>query len=193
MLTIGLALACDRAPEGPPPPDAAGALVFDLDDPAASRDAIATRLATEIDVIGSARIAERVADRLGLAGQMGFEHPPSLTVRRSVRATRRGESLILDVSVTLNHPERAVEICNATLEAYLEQHMQVLVGDARREMDALAARAEDMAARAAEALENAQLAAELERARTDLAELERRTTLTRNDARVLARCHPPPP
>ena len=193
MLTVGLALACDDEPEGPPPPDAIGALVFDLDDPAASRAAIDARLATEIEVIGGHPIAERVANRLGLAGHMGFEQPPSLTVRRAVRATRRGDTLIVDVSVTLQHPERAVEICNATLETYLEQHMQMLVGDARREMAALAARADDLATRAAEAPESAQLAAELERARTDLAVLERDTALTRNDARILEPCSPAPP
>lgn len=92
-------------------PAASGAVILELAEERVGRDVIDARMATEIEVLEGSVLADRVRQRLELADSPVVE------------ASRRSETLVLDVAVLGNDRERAREICNHVLDVYIEQRM----------------------------------------------------------------------
>lgn len=154
-----------------PPPAAAGALRLDLEDRSATADAIAATIATEIEVLRSRELAELVVRRLGLHRAPPDRRMQANEVRRAIRASRRGESLVIDVGVIVADPHQALEICNATLEQYVERRMAMRLQELDAQIIALAQAEEATGTHSPER-----------------EALERQRQTRRNDARVLDRC-----
>lgn len=122
LLTVG----CDRGRtlESSPAPAATGSLVFDVQ-PEAAADVF---LATEAEIMRS----RPLLDRARTSRRIEID-------ANSVRATRRPGSMILDVSVRDADPRRAAGACNAILEAYFEQRLELSLAPMMQQEEVLAA------------------------------------------------------
>ena len=83
--------------------------------PAPRPDQLKRGIATEIEVLKSVLIAERVAREL---------HADAVQIQQATQAQRRGDSLVVEVSVTDPDSQRAAAICNRVMDEYLTQRME---------------------------------------------------------------------
>lgn len=164
---------------------AKGAVVFDAEavygkecDPSPAR--AETFFATQAEVVRARELVRQVAVDLGLPEA----RVPELVQR--VSAARREDTLILDISAKDDDPKFARTLCNAMMNAFVQQRIH-------RVREPLAARAEFLE-HEAEELGHADGGA-LARAKVEekLAELQVDVNLVANDARVLEICELPAP
>jgi uncharacterized protein involved in exopolysaccharide biosynthesis len=175
----------------PSPPRASGAIVLELDEARASRDAIAARIATEVEVLKSGSLAMRVVQARDLDTTLGGPEQAVAKVRRATRASRRGESLVIDVGVDLEDPELARVVCNALIDQYLEQRMLTLMEPFDQQIRALAAASEILGASETadpSPEERERIAEQRRHADEELTALQTRMRAQRNDARALDPC-----
>lgn len=172
-------LACDGGGRA----DAArGALQLSLDEAQLSRDAIDAHVATAVEQVRSRSIAERAVQRLGLDRDPTFAPSGGEAVgrvQRSARAERRGGSLVVDVGVADDDPQRATEVCNALLESLVEARLEARFAPLERRVEWLTAQREQLSGVPADdprvrAIEAQRLELELERGavRRDLTVLD---------------------
>lgn len=114
-LVLGLLLACSGCDQRHV---AAGALALDGE----------LSVATQLAVLRGRELAQRVSRRLGV--------PAELRLDEVVRARRRGESPVIEVEVRDADERRAVLLCDALIETYVERRRELrrergLDGDAR--------------------------------------------------------------
>jgi hypothetical protein len=108
---------------------------------------------------------------------------------RGVAVTRRGDSRLIDVSVTGDDPERTLEACNQVLGQYARYRMELRDAAGSAERDALKTRIERLRAELAKApSEPPAVAAAYEQAVSRLRELEVAAGATRNDVHWLDAC-----
>lgn len=167
LLLVMLVAACDRGrsepndkPTRPPGVTAQGSLVFD--EPP-GRD-VRLMLATEAELLSSEPILRRVRDEL---------RADDLSTN-AVSAQRRGETLLLDVSVTHVDSRKAITYCNVLIRAYIEHRMDRSMMAVRLQQEALAREIES-------APENATIRKKLE-------ELEIEAMTRKMDVRVVDSC-----
>lgn len=175
-------VACTK-PE--PLPAAAGSLVFVPDamvvspDGGTPVDMSAGILATEVEVVRSDGVLRAAVRARGLASAFKLDEDATVeTLRKATSASRRGQSLILEVSVRLPDPSLAKASCTAILSAYVDSRLQLRV-------DAAAAREAWLLAQLETVDASSPLAASL-RADADEAAVER--TARAVDVRVLDGC-----
>lgn len=134
--------------EQEPAPRASGALVLELEEDRMGAAAIDALVATEIEVLKSRPIAQRVATELELAHDPAFGADAANVVRRSVRASRRGGSLVIDVGLmgcgASEDPECAARVCNSVIDAYIVQRLESRMGPIARELDWLSMQREQL-------------------------------------------------
>jgi uncharacterized protein involved in exopolysaccharide biosynthesis len=175
-----LAAACGGAA-----PTASGAMMLELPEERLGADVIEARVATEVEILQSRPIVERVVRTLGL------EHDPSLgpdavaAISSAVHASRRGGSLVIDVAVSLGDLDRAAAVCNALMDAYLASRVDVRIAPIMTELDWLGSQLEALGERPEDEVVRVRL-----RERAAQLELERVAARGRADARVLEPCRP---
>lgn len=157
LLLVVLCACGDREPR------ARGTVILELPLGSAGQDEIAARMATEIEVLTSRALAERAAEAIGI------EPAQVDTIHRALRAARRGNSLLIDVGVDLEDPERARNVCNAVIEAFVTYRMSARLQIVHAQIQALSE---------APGEHHAEVAA-----------LERERLTMQNDVRVLDRCN----
>lgn len=118
--------------------------MLDLEEERLGADVIDARVATEIEVLTSAPIVERAVMRLGLAHDPAFGASATSAVQHAVRAARRERSLVIDVGVAMDDPQRAAEVCNALLESYLESSMESRMGSVLHQIEWLTSQLEEL-------------------------------------------------
>lgn len=178
LLVLALFLA--TCGESEPAPAARGALVLDIGE-SMDRAVLDARVLTEIEVLRSRALVERALTHAALDRQRPFQGAQGVTAaQRAIRASRRGDSLVIDVGVVSPDPELATTLCNSLMQQYIEQRYQQHLAPRAHAADRLAAELErlDPADERRRALE----------ARVSELELER--AAMRSDARVLERCEP---
>lgn len=118
--------------------------MLDLEEARLGADVIDARVATEIEILTSAPIVERAVTRLDLAHDPAFVASATGTVQRAVRAARRDRSLVIEVGVAIDDPQRAAELCNAILESYLERSMESRMEPALHQIEWLTRQLEEL-------------------------------------------------
>lgn len=165
---------------------ARGALQLSLDESQASRDAIDAHVATAVEQVLSRSIAERAVRRLFLdrdptvAASRG---EATARVQRSARAERRGGSLVVDVGVADDDPQRATEVCNALLESLVEARLEARFAPLERRVEWLTTQREQLAGVPADDPRVRALDAQI-------LELELERGAVRSDVSVLDACTP---
>jgi hypothetical protein len=163
----------------------------------ATADLIDAFVATELEVLTSRKVLERVVKRLELEQSFGgTEHEALNELLRAVEARRVERSLVLEVTVYSADPEAAAKVCNQIMDAYIEQRLEARMMHVVQKVDWMAQQrdrlAEELAAvaRADGGLddERHRLKIRFDKLDAELtdAELKRRTV--ESDARVLDRC-----
>lgn len=176
-------LACD----GGRGADAArGALQLSLDEAQLSRDAIDAHVATAVEQVLSRSIADRAVRRLFLDRDPTFaasRGEATARVQRSARAERRGGSLVVEVGVADDDPQRATQVCNALLEALVEARLEARFAPLERRVEWLTAQREQLSGVPADDPRVRALDAQI-------LELELERGAVRSDVTVLDACGP---
>ncbi len=168
-LVVLLIAACERGADAPAAkdvpkvPTAKGSVQFAVTSP----ELMDTLLATEAEVMRSEAIVRMMNDFEG-RGQ------PALVTADAIHASRRGSSMIVEVSVNHVDPVRAQWLCDLAIRTYLEFR----IGSAR-------SRVQQRQAEVWRQLERTPDDAALKR---KLDELEQESHTTRSDVRMLDRC-----
>ncbi len=156
-----LVAACDRS-RGQ---QATGTLVFTPEAVAGSQ--LPAFFATEAEILRSTALAQRVGESLRLDGGAS-----------NIQAQRRGDSLVMEVSVSSHDPLLARTWCNDLLARYLEHRLQSKLQPAQARAQFLSAELDQMKPAAPEAQALTQ----------QLAQANLDSQLRINDARVLDNC-----
>jgi uncharacterized protein involved in exopolysaccharide biosynthesis len=136
---IALLAACqDREPTEPV---VRGFLVLDVS-PGATRDAIAARIASEIEILKSRRLVEQLVEQHRLQHELGVDAEAAVDlVQRSIRARRRGDSSGIEVGIAPPRtvdPAGAAMICNKLMQMYVQFRMQSRVAELTSRAERLA-------------------------------------------------------
>jgi uncharacterized protein involved in exopolysaccharide biosynthesis len=113
LIVLSVVVACGAGPA----PTASGALVLELEEERLGADVIDARVATEIEILRSRPMLERVVRTLGLDADPSMGPDAVASISSAVRPARRDASLVIDVAVALDDPERAATVCNALMDA----------------------------------------------------------------------------
>lgn len=87
-------------------------------------DMSATIIATELEVVRSDRVVRSAVRARALAAAFKLDEDQTVrTLRDATSASRRGQSLVLELDVRVPDPSLAKESCNAILSAYVDSRM----------------------------------------------------------------------
>ena len=125
-----------------------GALMLQVS-PDATKDSIDVQIANAIELLQSRWLVERVVERerlgLVLGGDKQDPAVATQTIQQAIRASRRGDSSVIEVGIADQmDPRAAMDVCNRLMQAFFEHRLEARVADIRTRMAALASELEQL-------------------------------------------------